>query len=272
MKSIKKVLIYPNPKIPVSHSDVKAVCDTFEQNGIEWDIFCGVLESTEAKKYDAIAALGGDGTMLSASKLAWSSGIPLLGINLGTLGYMSSLELCELELLKNLSGDYCLEARMLMDISVLRNGDCICRRTALNEVVVERTPGCGIAAFELNCDGAKVCSYRADGVIVATPTGSSAYALSAGGPIIDTKLDAFCAIAICPHAMGTRPLIFSPFSKLCVINTSGREKTLLLSADGAPATEIKNGDAVEVSRSESTLMLIRVKKDAFYDVLNKKLS
>ncbi len=272
MKGIKNVLIYPNPKIPVNHADTQSVCDRFDKNGVSWEIFDDEFCSDRAAKFDAIVALGGDGTMLSASKLAWSFDLPLLGINLGTLGYMSSLEMSELELLEKLSGDYCLETRMLLDIRVLRDGREISRHTALNEAVVERSPGCGIVSLDLNCDEARVCSYRADGLIVATPTGSSAYALSAGGPIIDTKLDAFCAIAVCPHAMGTRPLIFSPNSKLCICNTTHREKSLLLTADGGVVEQLRQGDTVELARSGSCLKLIRVKKDAFYDVLNKKMS
>lgn len=266
---IKNILLYPNPKTSVPEDDIGLIRTTLSDNGIASFVFRN--EKASLPKCDAVIALGGDGTMLSASRLAWTHGLKLLGINFGKLGYMSGLEISEISMLSKLSGDYDTETRMLIDISVKRNGHTILTHTALNEAVAARGSGGGIAQLDLKCDGARVCSYRADGVIVATPTGSSAYAMSAGGPIIDTKLDAFCVCAICPHTMGTRPLVFSPKSKLEVTDNAG-SGPLCLTADGLLLTKLEKNDSVEIVRSQSALTLIRLKKDAFYDVLYRKLS
>lgn len=221
--------------------------------------------------FDAVIALGGDGTMLTAAHIAIDCGLPLLGINFGTLGYMSGLESGELELLESLTGEPEFENRMLLEVRVTRDGELTASYTALNEAAISRRPEAGIAKLELKCDGTKVCGYRSDGVIIATPTGSSAYAMSAGGPIIDTKLDAFCVCPICPHSMSSRAMVFSSRSSLSIINGSA-DGDNLLTADGHFVARLNNGDIVTVNRSESELKLIKLKPDAFYEVLYRKMT
>ena len=267
MSRIKKVLLYPNPKKPDAEGNTEKVRNALDSLGIESEIY-----NSDRFDADAVIAIGGDGTMLWASRLAWTHGIPLLGINCGTLGYMSGLEISELGSLRLLQEELETEKRMLTDVTLIRDGEVIAQQTALNEIVLERNSGEGIASLDLSCDGIPVCGYRADGVIVATPTGSSAYALSAGGPIIDTKLDAFCVCAICPHSLTARPLVFSANSRLEITNVTEKELANSLIADGRTVAGLKCGDVVRVEKSSKTLELIRLKKDSFYEVLYRKLS
>lgn len=272
-KAIKNILIFPNPKNDVPSESFEKVEKALSENGISSRIFEKYEDISDLSgKFDAIIALGGDGTMLAASKIAFAADLPILGINHGTLGYMSELEMEELDLLSKLKGQYVLEPRMLLEISVIRNGQTEITRKALNEAVITRDAGSIISVLSLECDGSRVCTYKGDGLIVATPTGSSGYAMSAGGPIIDTKIDAFCVCPVCPHIMATRPLIFSPNSVLEVTDMSQEGSTVMLSADGRIISEIKIGDKVSIKKSDSVLSMIRLKKDAFYDVLYKKMS
>lgn len=266
---INKVLLYPNPKGGICEEDIKAVENKLEEFGILHHRFCDEADTD----FDAIIALGGDGTMLNASPLAYRNGKPITAVNFGTLGYMSGLEKSELNLLSQLKSGFETEKRMLISISVLRENEIIAKSTALNEAVVSRQADGDIAHIELKCDGAKVFDYRADGIIIATPTGSSAYAMSAGGPIIDTKLDAFCVCPICPHILGVRAMVFSPNSVLEAVDLNRNpQKDNLLLSDGRPVCQLKNGDVIRVEKSEDSLELIKLKKDAFYETLYKKMS
>lgn len=267
--TIEKVLLYPSPKGNVSENDIKEIENKLDDFGIS---YCRYSENGYGD-FDAIIALGGDGTMLNASRIAYKENKPIMSINFGTLGYMSCLEKSELDMLSKLKKGFETEKRMLISIKVIRKGEIIAESTALNEAVVTRRSDGDIANIELKCDGATVCDYRADGIIIATPTGSSAYAMSAGGPIIDTKLDAMCVCPICPHVLGARAMVFSPNSVLEAVdmNRSLENGNILLS-DGKTVCELQNGDIVRVEKSKDTLELIKLKKDAFYETLYKKMS
>ncbi len=263
---IKKVLLFPNPKGNVKDNEIKNI----ESKLLEVGIASEVYSKNNTCDFDAVIALGGDGTMLKASAIALSKQVPIMSINFGTLGYMSGLEAGELDMLSQLKDCCNTEKRMLIDVSVERNGKTVIETTALNEAVVSRNVDGGIAIIGLKCDGSTVCDYRADGIIIATPTGSSAYAMSAGGPIIDTKLDAFCVCPICPHALGARAMVFSPNSVLEAINVNGNGKKLI--CDGKTVCELYEGDIIRVSRSQKSLEIIKLKKDAFYETLYNKMS
>ncbi len=264
--TIKNVLLFASPKGNVKESDIKNIEKKLHEFGIDSERY----SEDSAFDFDAVIALGGDGTMLKAASLAFRKNKPIMSINFGTLGYMSGLENSELDMLSSLKSGFCTERRMLLDIKVERAGSIIAEATALNEAVVSRSPDGDIASIELKCDGATVCAYRADGIIIATPTGSSAYAMSAGGPIIDTKLDAFCVCPICPHALGARAMVFSPNSLLEAVNNNPNDGNNLI-VDGKTVCELKQGDIVRVSKSERTLEMIKLKKDAFYETLYNKM-
>ena len=263
--TIKKALLFPSPKGNVSDNEILNIKTKLLEFGIESTIY-----SENQDDFDAIIALGGDGTMLKASGIALQRNVPIISINFGTLGYMSGLEIGELDMLSKLKDGCNTESRMLIDITVLRNGEEIASTTALNEAVIMRNVDGGIALIGLKCDGATVCDYRADGVIIATPTGSSAYAMSAGGPIIDTKLDAFCVCPICPHTLGAKAMVFSPNSLLEATNKNGFGKNLI--CDGNAVCELIEGDVIRVTKSQKTLSIIKLKKDAFYETLYNKMS
>ncbi len=263
----EKILLFPSPKGNVGEKEIKPIEDMLDKLGIAHTRY----ENGDGGEFDAVIALGGDGTMLNACRIAFRKNKPIICINFGTLGYMSGLENSEIEMLSALKSGFITEKRMLLDIKVIRNGKLTAESTSLNEAVVARQTDGDIASVALLCDGADVCDYRADGLIFATPTGSSAYAMSAGGPIIDTKLDAFCVCPIAPHALGARAMVFSPNSCLEVVNNSADGNNILLS-DGRSVCGLKKGDRVLVTKSERTLELIKLKKDAFYETLYNKMS
>lgn len=267
--TVNKVLLFPSPKGNVGDNEIKPVERYLDELNIAHIRY---TEGAEREDFDAVIALGGDGTMLNACRIAFRKSLPIICINFGTLGYMSGLENSELDMLSCLKSGFSTEKRMLLDIQVIRNGELIADSVSLNEAVVARKSDGDIAETELWCDGALVCAYRADGLIFATPTGSSAYAMSAGGPIIDTKLDAFCVCPICPHALGARAMVFSPNSLLEAVNKNSTDGNNLLLSDGRMVCELLQGDVVRVTKSERTLELIKLKKDAFYETLYNKMS
>jgi NAD+ kinase len=264
--TFNRVLLFPSPKGNVNENEIKNI----ESKLLEVGIVSKRYPEDKDGDFDAVIALGGDGTMLKASSIALKKGVPIMAINFGTLGYMSGLEIGELDMLSSLNDSCNTEKRMLIDIVVERNGETITKTTALNEAVISRKVDGGIALIGLKCDGSTVCDYRADGVIIATPTGSSAYAMSAGGPIIDTKLDAFCVCPICPHALGARAMVFSPNSVLEAVNINGNGNKLI--CDGNAIGDLIEGDIIKVTKSQKSLEIIKLKKDAFYETLYNKMS
>ena len=265
----ERILLYSAKKGYVSENDICEVEAWLDRFGITHERY---TEGYDFRRCDTIIALGGDGTMLSASKFAYENDKPIMSINFGTLGYMCGLEKSELMLLSALKNNFETEKRMLLDMKVIRNGETVCQSTALNEALIARRADGEMASILLQCDGVRVCDYRADGLIIATPTGSSAYAMSAGGPIIDTKLDAFCVCPICPHALGARAMVFSPNSVLEAVDMNRLGSGNLLISDGKSVCELVRGDRIIVCRSEKTLSLIKLKKDAFYETFYNKMS
>ena len=266
--TVNKILLFISPKGNVGENEIRPIEQMLDSVGISHERY---VDGSEPR-FDAIIALGGDGTMLNAARLAFKYDKPIMSINFGTLGYMSGLENSEISMLSELKSGFDTEKRMLLDIKVIRGIEVVASSTALNEAVISRRTDGDIASFDLLCDGATVCAYRADGLIFATPTGSSAYAMSAGGPIIDTKLDAFCVCPICPHALGARAMVFSPNSRLEAVNNNALENGNILLSDGRSVIDLEYGDRVVVTRSDRTLELIKLKKDAFYETLYNKMS
>lgn len=263
--TVKKVLLFPSPKGNVKEHEIKNIENKLSEVGIT-----AIRYPDRSEGFDAVIALGGDGTMLKASSIALAESVPIMSVNFGTLGYMSGLEIAELDMLSKLKDELVTEKRMLIDVSVQRDGKTVSQTTALNEAVISRNVDGGIALLALKCDGSTVCDYRTDGLIIATPTGSSAYAMSAGGPIIDTKLDAFCVCPICPHALGARAMVFSPNSVLEAVNVNGNAKKLI--CDGNAVCDLYDNDVIRVTKSEKSLEIIKLKKDAFYETLYNKMS
>jgi len=223
--------------------------------------------ATEAKNAgdaDLIVVLGGDGTIMHASHTAVTCGIPLLGINLGRIGYLAELEPDELERLSDIiDGKYMLEERMMLKVDY--GGRTY---TALNDAVI-RASTTHPAFVTLECDGQTVNTYRGDGLICSTPTGSTAYSVSAGGSVVDPRLDCIGVTPLCPQSLIARPIIFSPECVLTLRAEAGRG--CILTVDGEDGITLSAGENVTVRRSPTPLKMIKLANDGFYTVLNRKL-
>jgi NAD+ kinase len=221
---------------------------------------------------DLAIVIGGDGSMLECTRLAAPAGVPVLGINMGRVGYMTELEMDELELLdKVFSGDYTLDTRAMLSVVIKsESGNVKFRAHALNEAVIANGAAARMVDIELYDGDELVTQYRADGLVVATPTGSTAYSLSAGGPIIDPKLSCFCVTPICPHSLVARPLIFPDSAVLEVKNICVREKVLHLTVDGKATFDLFYGDTVIITKSAVTTKLLRIKNEDFYSKIRMK--
>lgn len=222
---------------------------------------------------DLVIALGGDGTILDCAKRMAKRSKPILGINLGHLGYMAELEMNELESLsKIIEGDYSLDERSLLNVEVLtRDGIAKYSSYALNDAVICNGSVSKIINLDLYAEDSLVTSYRADGLIVSTPTGSTAYAMSAGGSISDPKVRCMLVTPICPHSFIARQLIFSDETTLNIKNQSVRERSLTLSLDGKTSCEIFRDETVRITKSDMTVKLVRLKDCSFYDILRQKM-
>ncbi|WP_413814394.1 NAD(+)/NADH kinase [Caproiciproducens galactitolivorans] len=221
---------------------------------------------------DVVIAVGGDGTIIHCSRHAAVAGKPILGINVGRLGFVAELETNELDRLKDLvDGDYEIENRMLLEIRLENNGH---KETyyALNDAVIARGALSRILDFTVHFNRKNVCNYRADGLIVSTPTGSTAYSLSAGGPIIDPSICCILLTPICPHSLLTRPVVFGPDAKLSVTATSNYNSEIFLTIDGDTFIQIEDNQKIDFCRSERSAGIIKLKDNNFYEVVNKKLT
>lgn len=221
---------------------------------------------------DVIIALGGDGTILRAAKQGAEQSKPVLGINLGHLGFMSGLERAELDFLRCLpAGEYTLDERMMLDVEVLdTNGNVREKCNALNDAVLSRGSLSQIVSMTVELEGNSRIEYRADGLIFATPTGSTAYSLSAGGPVVDSSIDCIVMTPICAHSLLARPIIFAPDTALCASGEVTRWRRLYLTVDGQEPVELEQGERVRITRSDVKATLIRIRNEKFYDILKTK--
>ncbi len=217
---------------------------------------------------DAMVVLGGDGTIIKAARQCMASKIPLVGVNLGRIGYMAELELNELQLLERLcDGDYTVENRMMIEAQL---GDK--RLFALNEVVLGGESVFRIVEIELYCDTNLVNCYRADGLIASTPTGSTAYSMSAGGAVVDPRMEALLITPICSHSLSATPLVFSAESELTIKNVTMREEKLYINADGCETYPLMYGETVTVRRCTESVRFVRLKEGGFYEALRHKMA
>lgn len=221
-----------------------------------------------------IIVLGGDGSILEASKNASPRGIPILGINLGRVGYMAELELSEIDKLSEVVEDnYLIDERAMLDIEIKNiESDKIVKAIALNDAVISNGSIARIVDIELYEEDNLISSYRADGLIVSTPTGSTAYSMSAGGPIAHPQIQCFCVTPVCSHSLMSRPLLFPDNSVLKIKNVCKREKMLYLTVDGKSSYEVHLNDMVTITKSNVATKLVRLKYCCFYEKLRTKMS
>lgn len=221
---------------------------------------------------EMVIVLGGDGAMLDTARRVAAAGIPMLGINMGRVGYMSELEMDEIEMLSRVfEGKYRIDERAMLEADVITDkGNRKSCGLALNEATITNGNAARIVDLQLSDGEELVYTYRADGLVIATPTGSTAYSLSAGGPIVDPKLACFCVTPICPHTFSARPLVFPDTADLRVKNICVREKVLKLTLDGRATYDLYYGDQVAIRRSALTAKLVRVREESFYSKIRMR--
>ena len=287
--TLRKIAIFPNSEYDREYTYTAQAVRVLSDNGI-----LSIL-SSEAKPFltdislsvrffdetddmmeacDAILVLGGDGTMIGYSVRAAEKNKPAIGINLGHLGFLMALERTEIDKLALLAtDDFTVESRMLLDAEILLNGERLHSQRILNDIVVASGVRSKIAEFSLFCTPGGKLDYRADGIIVATPTGSTAYSFSAGGPVIDPTASIFSVMPVCPHSLLSRAILLSPEN---ILTVSGRTRDSLtdihVTMDGKNARLIPKEAEIHIKKSEYTAKIIKIGANRFYDILETKLN
>ncbi len=220
---------------------------------------------------DLIVVFGGDGTMLGASRLVGGRPIPVLGINFGSLGYLTEFTLEELypALESVIAGAYSVDPRMLLDVRILRGDGSVASHRALNEAVVSETAPTRMIELECRINGMFVNEFRADGMIVATPTGSTAYSLSAGGPIVFPAMSAILLTPVCPHMLSNRPVVMSGDSLVEIVFRDADDP--MLTIDGQVGVSLRPEDRIQLCRSRTTFDIVRPANRNYFEVLRTKL-
>lgn len=232
----------------------------------------GVPRKDIPGKVDLLIVLGGDGTLLAAGRLIRDFSIPVLAVNLGSLGFLTDITTDELYgLLEDiLAGRHTVEPRYLLEACIHRGGQEVTRYTAVNDIVLHKTSPARIVDFELSLDGSFVSRLRADGLIISSPTGSTAYSLSAGGPVVLPTADAIIITPIAPHMLNSRPLVIPSSSKVEVKFTY-RGEPIYLTADGQVGEELRPDDSVTVIKGDQSMNLIQSPHRDFFEILRSKL-
>jgi NAD+ kinase len=225
-----------------------------------------------ARRADLIIVLGGDGTMLATARLLGHRAVPVIGVNFGLLGYLTEFSVDDLfpTLDRVVAGDFAFDKRMRLDTSVVRNGNCIATGSVLNDAVVNKSALARIIELECWIKGQLINRFRADGLIISTPTGSTAYSLSAGGPLVHPRMQAMLITPICPHTLTNRPLVIPDEAAIeLVLQTSHEEVTLTL--DGQIGIALRFGDRITVNKSEHYFQLVQSPNKDYFRILHEKL-
>lgn len=283
---MKRVILTPNPYRDKGFQTVRAAQQILRDAGIEPRI-CLPFEvdrsyelpkdlrffrlDREIHNADLVICFGGDGTILHMAKTATRAGIPILGVNIGTMGFMAELESTELDQLKRLAtGDYSVDSRMMLDVTVHRDRDIIFHDICLNDAVITKGAVARIVHLAVSCDGVEAMECGGDGIIVATPTGSTAYSLSAGGPIVEPEAGSILITPICAHDVASRCIVASDKRVITVGLSKNARRSAFLSVDGGKALRLNMGDVATIRKSPLQTKLIRLKDRSFYDVVNMK--
>src|SRR5712672_441943 len=250
---------------------IRAVYDTETAASLR-DESGGRARETLAQESDLLLVLGGDGTLLAAAREAAPRGIPVLPINLGSLGFLTSFTLGELysALEGTLAGQLAASERVMLNASLMREGETIESQLVLNEAVITKGALARMIEIELSIDEDFVCRYRADGLIVATPTGSTAYSLSAGGPIVHPAVESWIITPICPHTLSDRPVVVRD-SSLIEVHLSGDTESVFLTLDGQTGIPMQAADVVRMRRASERLRLIQPAQKSYFEILRNKL-
>jgi NAD+ kinase len=225
-----------------------------------------------AEEADLFLVLGGDGTLLAASREAATRGIPILPINMGSLGFLTSFTLEELypALESALSGTYAVDERVLLLVQRINGEQVLTEQRVLNDAVVHKGTLARMIELELHIDGGFVCRYRADGLIVATPTGSTAYSMSAGGPIVHPAVESILITPICPHTLSDRPVVVRDTSNI-ELRLAPSSDSIFLTLDGQTGLPTQAGDRIKITRAPERLKLIHPPNKTYFEILRNKL-
>ena len=283
---MKHVILTPNPYRDKGFQTVRAAMKVLKDAGMEPKL-CLPFEvdrsyelpkdlrfhklDRELQNTELVICFGGDGTILHMAKAATRHGVPILGVNIGTMGFMAELESTELDMLARLAkDDYSLDKRMMLDVVVQRDRDIIFHDIGLNDVAITKGGIARIAHLGVKIDGVEAMQCGGDGIIVATPTGSTAYSLSAGGPIVEPEANNILITPICAHDVMSRCMVASDKRVITAQLTTNARRNAYLSVDGGKAVRINLGDTATIRKSELTTKLVRLKNRSFYDVVNAK--
>ena len=283
---MKHVILTPNPYRDKNFQTVRTAMRILNDAGIETKV-CLPFEvdksfdlpkdirfhrlDREIQNTELVICFGGDGTILHMAKTATRKNVPILGVNIGTLGFMAELESTELELLAKLANDeYTLDKRMMLDVIVQRDRDIIFHDIGLNDVVITKGAVARIAHLAVKCDGVEAMQCGGDGIIVATPTGSTAYSLSAGGPIVEPEARNILITPICAHDVMSRCMVASDKRTITVELIQNARRNAYLSVDGGKSLRLNMGDVTTIKKSNLETKLLRLKQRSFYDVINMK--
>lgn len=283
---MKNVILTPNPYRDKNFQTVRAAIQILKDAGVNArlclpfevdrsyelpkDLRFSRLER-ELPNAEMVICFGGDGTILHMAKAATRKGIPILGVNIGTMGFMAELESTELDKLALIAkGNYTLDSRMMLDVTVQRDRDIIFHDICLNDVVVTKGAVARIVHLEVKCDGVRAMESGGDGVIISTPTGSTAYNFSAGGPIVEPEAKNIIITPICAHEVGSRCIVASDKRVVTVGMVQNARRNAYLSVDGGRAVRLNMGDTAIIKKSHLETKLVRLKDHSFYDVVNAK--
>ena len=281
MQNIRTVGIISKPKITKAPEIVSGLLAWLDKRGVRYRCdpltaeYAGCKECFDRDELhegiDLLIVLGGDGTLLSAARAVAGYDIPIFAVNLGHLGFLTSIRVEDLypELERALAGENRIGRRRMVDCEILRDGKTIGSYSALNDVVIAKSELARMIDLDTHVDNHFVAAYKADGLIISTPTGSTAYSLSAGGPVIFPSVNCFCITPICPHMLTNRPVIVPDSSVINILN-HGEDGTYL-TIDGQVGEPLSKGDRVVCRASPKTIPLIRPPKMLFFDVLREKL-
>ncbi len=286
MNKLNYVILSPNPYRDKNFQTLREAMSVLHDAGIETRV-CLPFEvdrtydlpkdirfsrmDRELPNASMAICFGGDGTLLHMAKAATRRGVPVLGVNIGTMGFMAELESTELSQLARIAtGDYTIDNRMMLDVIVQRDRDVIFHDLCLNDVAITKGAVARIVHLEVKCDGVQAMECGGDGVIVATPTGSTAYSLSAGGPIVEPDAHSILVTPICAHDVASRCVVTSDRRTISVTMTQNARRNAYLSVDGGKALRMNMGDVATIRKSNLCSKLVRLKDRSFFDVVNMK--
>lgn len=283
---MKNVILTPNPYRDKNFQTVREAMRILKNAGVQAKVclpfevdrsfelprdirFCRL--DRELSNAEMLICFGGDGTILHTAKAATRKGIPILGVNIGTMGFMAELESTEMDLLARVaSGDYTVDSRMMLDVTIQRDRDIIYHDICLNDVAITKGTVARIVHLGVKCDDVSAMECGGDGIIIATPTGSTAYSLSAGGPIVEPDARNIIITPVCAHDMLSRSMVVSDKRKLTVQMVQNVRRNAYLSVDGGKAIRMNMGDVAIIKKSNLETKLVRLNERSFYEVLNTK--